>query len=59
MINRLRSRKAYKDLAQGFNHGLGVFNAICAVAAPGTPFEGWRWKHAQSRGKQNWRPYEF
>jgi len=57
MINGLRSRKAYKDLAQGFNPGLGVFNAICPVWAPGTPFEGWSWKHAQSRGKQTWRPF--
>jgi len=57
MTNGLRSRKADKDLAQGFNPGSGVFNAICPVGAPGTPFEGWSWKHAQSRGKQTWRPF--
>jgi len=57
MINGLRSRKAYKDLAQGFSPGLGVFNAICPVGAPGTPFEGCSWKHAQSRRKQTWRPF--
>ena len=48
---------AYKDLAQGFNPEMGVFDAICRVGGPGTPFEGWRWKHAQSRGKQTWRPF--
>ena len=57
MIKRLRSRMAYKDLAQGFNPEMGVFDAICRVGGPGTPFEGWRWKHAQSRGKQTWRPF--
>jgi hypothetical protein len=48
---------AYKDLAQGLNPEMGVFDAICRVGGAGTPFEGWHWKHAQSRGKQTWRPF--